>query len=144
MFLSSVVNSGSLPVLERMAAFTEARHRVLLTNVANLDTPGYRPKDVDPDGFRAALSEASGRRGGSSGPLEMAEGKSWRFGPGGSLEVRPREVGPENILFHDRTNSSVERQMSELVKNAMMHQIAVELLRGRYSALMTAIRGRVA
>ena len=74
----------------------------------------------------------------------MAEGKSGRFGPGGSLEGRPREVGPENILFHDGTNSSVERQMSELVKNAMMHQIAVEMLRGRYSGLMTAIRGRVA
>jgi len=144
MLLSSVVNSGPLPVLERMAAFTEARHRVLLTNVANLDTPGYRPKDVEADGFRAALSEAVRRRGGSSEPLAMAEGKSWQFGPGGSLELEPREVGPENILFHDGTNSSVERQMSELVKNAMTHQIAVELLRGRYSELMNAIRGRVA
>jgi len=34
--------------------------------------------------------------------------------------------------------------MAELAKNAMTHQVAVELLRVRYAGLLEAIRGRIA
>jgi flagellar basal-body rod protein FlgB len=143
MLIESVFGWGSLPVLERLAAFTEARHRVLLTNVANLETPGYRPKDVDLTGFQAALGEAVARRRAAE-PLQMSEGKTWSFDEAGGLAVHPREAGPQNLLFHDGTNARVEREMGELAKNAMTHQVAVELLRVRYGGLLEAIRGRIA
>ena len=41
MFFEGLVNRGSLPAMEKMLAFTEARHRVLTENIANVDTPGY-------------------------------------------------------------------------------------------------------
>ena len=34
--------SSTLPMLEQVVNFTEARHGVLAGNMANLDTPGYR------------------------------------------------------------------------------------------------------
>ncbi len=144
MLLSSVVNSGSVVVLEKLAAFTEDRHRVLLGNIANLDTPGYRPKDVDLPAFREALSEALVRqaRTGEASP-KVEDGPGWQVGPSGRVEVRPVEVEPQNVLFHDGTNAQAERQMSELAKNAMVHQAALELLRGRYNSMMSAIRGRL-
>ena len=144
MLLSSVVNSGSVVALEKLAGFTEDRHRVLLANIANLDTPGYRPKDVDLAGFRGALSEALARRTrtGEAG-LEVEDGPGWQVDPSGRVELRPVEVEPQNVLFHDGTNAQAERQMSELAKNAMVHQMALELLRGRYNSMMSAIRGRL-
>jgi len=144
MLLSSLVNSGSVVALEKLAAFTEERHRVLLTNIANLDTPGYRPKDVDLAGFRQALSEALARRvrDGEAG-LKVEQGQTWRIDGNGCVEVRPIEVEPQNVLFHDGTNARAERHMSELAKNAMVHQVALELLRGRYNSMMSALRGRL-
>ena len=144
MLLSSVVNSGSVVALEKLAAFTEGRHRVLLANIANLDTPGYRPKDVDLAGFRQALSEALARRTRTNeAGLTVDDGGSWRVDRSGRVELRPVEVEPQNVLFHDGTNAGAERQMSELAKNAMVHQVALELLRGRYNGMMSAIRGRL-
>ena len=44
--LPSLFDSSSLPVLEQVVNFTEARHGVLAGNIANLDTPGYRSRDL--------------------------------------------------------------------------------------------------
>jgi flagellar basal body rod protein FlgB len=47
------------------------------------------------------------------------------------------------MLFYDGTNVSIEREMSDLAANAMLHEVTTNLLRGRYDALQKAIRGQV-
>ena len=44
------------------------------------------------------------------------------------------------ILFHDGNNRSMEQLMSNQAKNALMHNLAVELLKNQYSMLETASR----
>lgn len=53
-----LTNSDGIPALERLMQFTAARHRVILNNIANLSTPGFRPSDVSPQAFQAQLAEA--------------------------------------------------------------------------------------
>ena len=56
--LSSLFQSSTIPVLERVVNFTEARHGVLAGNIANLDTPGYKTRDLSPETFQEQLKEA--------------------------------------------------------------------------------------
>src|SRR3954470_12818578 len=56
--LSSLFQSSSLPVLEQVVNFTESRHGVLAGNIANLDTPGYKTRDLSPELFQEKLKEA--------------------------------------------------------------------------------------
>src|ERR1700759_2817408 len=56
--LSSLFQSSTVPVLEQVVNFTEARHGVLAGNVANLDTPGYKTRDLSPELFQEKLKEA--------------------------------------------------------------------------------------
>src|SRR5687768_3634420 len=56
--LSSLFESSTIPVLEQVVKFTEARHGVLAGNIANLDTPGYRTRDLSPELFQERLQEA--------------------------------------------------------------------------------------
>jgi len=48
----------SLPALERSLQYMSARHRLLTSNLANIETPGFRPTDVSPQAFQAALRDA--------------------------------------------------------------------------------------
>ena len=41
-----IFGSTSIPILEQVVNFAEARHHVLAGNIANLDTPGYRVRDL--------------------------------------------------------------------------------------------------
>jgi flagellar basal-body rod protein FlgB len=143
MFLTDIVNRGTLPALEKLSAFTEHRQRVLADNIANIDTPNYKVKHLDPKAFQAALGEALDRRKEDMAqPFTMDTHEQFRTNPHGHLVVTPT-VQPENILFHDGTNASIEKQMSALAENAMTHELSNELLRGKFTGLLTAIRGRL-
>jgi flagellar basal-body rod protein FlgB len=141
MFFFDVANSGPIPAMEKMLAYTEGRHRMLTENIANIDTPGYHARQLDFRAFQGALREAIDRRG-SGGPLKIQGNQEFGDDSCGQLAVNPTEEPSENILFHDQTNMRVEREMSTLAENTMMHQIVVSQLKDRFDGLMAAIRGK--
>jgi flagellar basal-body rod protein FlgB len=56
--VTGLFDSSTLPVLEQVVTFTEARHGVLAGNIANLDTPGYRSQDLSTAEFQTRLKDA--------------------------------------------------------------------------------------
>lgn len=57
--LPSMLNNTTLPVLEQAVSFAQARHGVLAGNIANIDTPGYKTRDLSPDLFQESLKRCS-------------------------------------------------------------------------------------
>ena len=142
-FITGITQRGCLPLVEAMVAFTEARHGVIAENIANIDTPGYRTKQLDPAAFQAELRRAASSRKSPTDELRLCDSRPQKRNSTARLTVTPELEPPENLTFQDGTNASIERQMAMLAENATAHQTSVELLRSGYGALMTAIRGRV-
>jgi flagellar basal-body rod protein FlgB len=126
--IDGVLNAEAIPTLERLAQFAGARHRLIANNIANLDTPGYRPVDLSVSHFQKQLAEAvEDRRAGlKPGPIE--------------LQPEPRA---DNILFHDGNDRDLDRTMQDLVENFLTFRVANELMRSRFELINTAIRERV-
>ncbi|MBN1436475.1 MAG: hypothetical protein JW936_05320 [Sedimentisphaerales bacterium] len=144
MLLSGLFNRGAMGVLERVMSFTQARHEVLVDNVSNFDTVGYKMRDLPSDEFFGALREAAAQkeRRGTGDVLRPRSTRHYSWDAQGNLETTPSYVEDNNILFHDGNNRFVEKQMSDMAKNTMLHNVAVEMLRQQYNLLETAIRGR--
>lgn len=132
MFVSRLINQGNAPLIEQMLQFTAARHKLLAENIVNVSTPGYIQKDLSLSKFQAKLRDRVVIR---------------RNAPLGSIgfdDIRGELEHPRHgILFHDRNNRSMEHLVSEQAKNALMHQLAVELLRKQYASLEAALRERI-
>ncbi len=142
--ITGVTDIGSIPALERTLQFTGARHRLILHNIANFDTPSYQPQDVDPRQFQAALSaavEARRAEGRRTGPLQLKDSRQIQFGE--RLGLSPR-TSSGNILFHDRNNRDLERTMQGLAENAMAFRAAADMYRSRMNLVKTAISERIA
>ncbi len=143
--MDGLFNSGSLPVLERLVQFTEARHQVLVHDIANLSTPYFKPSDLSPASFQASLREAIDRRrenGNPQGsPLEMMDTQAMTFGRDG-LTALPQHSN-QGILFHDQNNRDLERIMQHLAENTLAHRMGVEMIRNEVSVIESAIRERV-
>lgn len=143
--IASVFNQGSISVLERVVQFTSARQAVLADNIANLSTPYFKPRDVDPREFQRALGEAIDDRrqqpDGITGDLHLRDTPQIEY-HAGALTLSPGSRN-ENITFHDRNNRDVERIMQDLAENAMTHRLAIDMLRNQFDMLRTAIRERV-
>ncbi len=142
--IDGVTNTEGLPVLERLVQFAGQRHRLIVNNIANFDTPGYRPLDVSVQDFRTQLGEAiderrvSAHRGGS---LEIEDSAQIEF-RAGSMTLHPTPIG-DNILFHDGNDRDLDRTMQDLVENFLTFRMATELMRSRYDILRSAIAERV-
>jgi flagellar basal-body rod protein FlgB len=137
--IGSAFNSTSLGVLEQAMQFAQARHAVLAGNIANLDTPGYRVRDLSVETFQNRLKEAIAARdkashappGGSSGPLEP------------DAAMRRVRQSLKSILYHDQSDVGIEEQVAELSKNQMMHNMAVSIMSSQFRLLQAAISERV-
>jgi len=138
-------DTGALPAAERLVQFTSRRHQVLANNIANLSTPYFKPRDLDPQSFQAALGEAIDRRRATVSPirgrLPLEDTRELAFTDDG-IHARPRP-SHENLVFHDRNDRDLERSMQRLVENTMAHRLGIELLRNQFDVMRLAIRERL-
>ena len=144
MFISGITDRGAVPGLVATLAYTQACHKVIAENVANWQNPDYQAKRLDPRVFQRDLARAFEQRGGDvNQPFALPATEQFHLDRRGSLRVTPIDRPTENVLFHDGTNMSIERQMSDLAENAMTHEMDTQLLKERYDGLRKAIRGRL-
>ncbi len=140
MFVRDVIGGGEIPVLELTARFAARRQELLAHNIANIDTPDFRPRDVSPSGFQRVLGEAIDRRR-ESGRFEWRPTREIRR-DGADLRLVPRSASG-NILFHDRNERDLERMMADLSENLAVFRMATDLLRSRYGLINGALVERV-
>ena len=139
--LSSMFNSSSLPVLEQVVNFTQARHGVLAGNVANIDTPDYKTRDLSPKLFQEKLKNAIETNRTPSSPS-----KPWYASPTQTQtsttfgEVRETL---KDILYHDESDVSMESQITEIAKNQGQHNLAISIMSAQFRLLRAAITERV-
>ena len=127
----------SIPVLGEVLNFAQARHTVLAGNIANVNTPGYRLRDLNEGEFQQRLKEAINRSERSlttSPSLADAE-------PGDPM--RDVRASLENLLYHDDTNIDLEKQVTEMTKNHLLHNFALTVMTDQFNLLQTAISERV-
>ncbi len=143
----TMFSKGILPVAETMASFAEQRHAVLANNIANIDTPYYKARDLHLDEFRKALGKAIDQRRTGNPRLWNMRGTSHvhfdAMGTfGSSLRVDSKKVHDINILAHDQNKRSIETEMSELAKNQALHRVMNALEVQEFAAIEGAIKER--
>ena len=129
---TSLLNGTALPALEQTVNFSQKRHLLLASNLANMDTPGYQTRDVSVDNFQKQLHNAIQRPQSAStsyaAPLETQQANF----------AKVRDVSNQ-ILMHDGSDVSLEQQVTEISKNQGMHNTAIALMRSQIQTLRAAI-----
>ncbi len=150
-----VLASSSINLLEQVVNFTQARHGVLAGNIANIDTPEYKTRDLSTDRFQQSLKEAMERRRqpppapylspGMTGNLIATRTQATQSTGNVPSYDDMREVkdSMKHILYHDGHDVSLEAQVTELAKNQSMHNMAISLLSVQFRQLNSAISERV-
>jgi flagellar basal-body rod protein FlgB len=135
--LPGLFQSTSIPVLEQLVTFAQARHTVLAGNIANMDTPGYQARDISVEDFQERLKTAIEDQ---KNPSAMSPGESGWQQPVPLAEVAKNS---QSVLRHDQGNVSMEYQAAEMAKNQMQHNLALSLLVSQFRLLQSAISEKV-
>tara|TARA_R110002096_G_scaffold435816_4_gene663281 strand:- start:89562 stop:90008 length:447 start_codon:yes stop_codon:yes gene_type:complete len=147
MLIGNLESSGAMPAAEMLLKFAGQRQKIIAHNIANIDTPNFQTKDVDPQAFQEMLGDAIGKRrkknGGAFGALEWKESNEIkRIGRGNDFQLNPTS-SQGGILHHDRNDRDLERMMQDMVENATAYRVAADLLRSQRNQLQNAIAQRV-
>jgi flagellar basal-body rod protein FlgB len=143
----SWISGSTIPLLEQVAAFGERRQQVLAGNIANIDTPGYRARDLPVADFQEALAARvqASRQPHTSDSVTSPAGTSPNLAANTPL---PRELflagerAPVNLTSHDANNRSVEHELSEMTKNAMLQTYSVQIMTTQMNLLGAIISER--
>jgi flagellar basal-body rod protein FlgB len=99
--------------LERYMSLLSARQKLVASNIANADTPGYRTQDID---FRSEFENA-------------VAGES------------PATMEPEGLAAKaDGNNVNLDREARLLAENAMRFSIASSFARSDLATIRTAMQ----
>ena len=121
-----VTRTGPIALAERRLHWLDQRQRVLAQNMANLDTPGYRPSDLRPFAQTLARSQSGMVR------TNAAHGSG---GLGG--DVRPDRQLVERTP--DGNGVSVEDQAMKVADTDTAHALALSLHRRFLTMFRTAL-----
>jgi flagellar basal-body rod protein FlgB len=137
--INSLFNNTTIPVLQEVLSFSEARHNVLAGNIANADTPDYRTRDLNTETFQTRLREALERR--SARDTTLSPGELAVTPPGD--EMREVRESLKNVEFLDGSDVAMEQQAAEVAKNQYLHNLTVSIMTNQFRLLQAAISERV-
>jgi flagellar basal-body rod protein FlgB len=113
----SIISTPVMPLLERYLDLTSNRTTLVTSNLANVDTPGYRTKDID---FASEMRRAMDGSDNSTTP--MVQDVS-------GLVERP-----------DGNNVSLDRESLLLAETQMQYRLGVQFVRHEFQTLLQAIK----
>ncbi|MPQ25853.1 flagellar basal body rod protein FlgB [Bacillus paralicheniformis] len=125
------VFSGTIHRLEGALNQANIKQKVITNNLANVDTPNYKAKNVS---FKNVLNEESSRINAIKTDYRHIDFKG--------NESNYLVVSRKNTSYQENGNNvDVDQEMSEMAKNQIQYQALVERISGKFNSLRTAITG---
>lgn len=116
----------TINLLSGMLDYRAERHKVMVSNISNIDTPGYKPMELV---FKRTLEETMAEKSG----LELVRTNSRHFnaaqGKGSNFQTM---VSGEKV--------EIDKAMADLAENNLMHNLTVELLARKFTGLNTVLK----
>jgi flagellar basal-body rod protein FlgB len=116
-----------ISTLESYLKLTSSREQAISSNMANVDTPGYRTRDIN---FQGELSKAM------NGILnQSADGSN-------SLQLTPVVQEVKGLMERpDGNNVNLDREGLLMSETQLQYQIGVQLVKHQFHQLLSAING---
>ena len=128
---------GAISSLQKTLNRGSLRHRVLTSNIANIDTPNYKA-------FEVVLEDVRQKRRGHSGTLKLV-----RTGPlhltgrrqsTDGVKIKASDPPPVNLRA-DGNTVDLDRTMGKLAENNILYRTAAQLIRKKFQGLKNVIKG---
>jgi flagellar basal-body rod protein FlgB len=125
--------SSTFKALERGLAGSQLRQNAISQNIANVDTPNYKAKQVS---FKHTLNDAINHS------VMKANRTNDRHLDFSSTKQTPIvETNRSTMYNHNGNNVDIDMEMAELAKNQIYYNALIDRLNGRFTSLQTVIRG---
>ena len=118
-------------------ALRSERQRLIVSNIANADTPGYVARDVD---FAQALKEATGNLN-SAGTMATSQAGHLAGASGIGSEAKLVYAMPSQTNL-DRNTVDMDRERANFTDNSVKYEATLRFINGNVKTMLSAITGQ--
>ena len=129
---------GTVSVLEKVMDFRSQRHNVIISNIVNADTPGFKAFDIVMDEAvdRITGKDAAGVHMVSTNPAHFSTGVQDSSG------IHTKVVKSDKLINKgDKNTVDLDRSMSNLAENNLMYNALAQTISKKFRMLKDVIRG---
>jgi len=124
--------SRTLNAMESYMDRLSQRHKIVASNIANIDTPGYKTKEIK---FHATIDELLTEP--STGRLRLTRERHIDADPTGPMNL---VYEPKGLIERaDKNNVDIDWEMTKLSENTFGYSMVTQMLRGKYQKLTNSI-----
>ena len=116
--------------------FAQARQKILVANIRNIDTPGFVPADLPSNEFARLMHIALDTHQ-LSDTLLLADTKNISFLGQGRFEVIPIPDTRAKELLHTSREKYIRFEVEKIIENAVSQRFAAQLLREKQQSPAT-------
>ncbi|OUR96193.1 flagellar basal-body rod protein FlgB [Halobacteriovorax marinus] len=129
------LNDKTIQALASSLNFRQMRQKIITSNIANADTPGYKTKRID---FEAALARALDVDGQQQ--LNTADGGHFDVGNGGFGNLKPEVYeDPNGVVSDDGNTVDRDAELAKMAENKILYDAAVQLLNKKIGLMKYAV-----
>jgi flagellar basal-body rod protein FlgB len=132
--------SGPISTLSRSLDLRARKHEMILKNVANADTPNFKP-------FKMNVEEAlqSGMQTTQTSTLQRTDdqhltGRQMADDPSTDMEWGSDDPDPL-LLRGDQNGVDIDAEMTALAKNSLLYKVSTQIVSTKFKDLKKAITG---
>ncbi|MCD6570281.1 MAG: flagellar basal body rod protein FlgB [Deltaproteobacteria bacterium] len=123
-----------LPTVKSLMDYRIFRQGVLSSNIANMDTPGYKAKDVNFEGVLEDVQQKAHIRIRATHPRHMQGGASE------GLKYKVAE-DPYSRIGNDSNTVDIDREMMKLTQNHLLYNASAQIVQQKLEEIKNTIRG---
>lgn len=127
----------TMAALERSLNVRAMNQKLIVSNIANLDTPNYKA-------FKMVVDEALQEGGGPQSPLTMTRTQSAHMGVTARATdtARVERVADDPLsLRGDGNTVALDTEMAHLAENTLLYNTATRIIANKFSLLKDVIKG---
>ena len=128
---------GAFPVLQKALDLRSMKHNLIVSNVANKDTPGYKAFDL-------MVEEAMENATGKGEPAQLKTSHEGHLSGRSAHRIDGKSMGHSAdpfFLRQDGNSVDIDKEMAALAENNLLYDALAQILSRKFRGLKEAIKG---
>ena len=134
---SQGIFGGTMPVLEKVLDLRTQKHNLIISNVANMDTPQYKTFDL-------IVEEEIKKTMENESTVAMAKTQPGHILPkreqSGNIKKMDADYS-ELSLRNDGNSVDIDKEMANLSENSLIYNATAQILAKKFKGLKNVIQG---
>jgi flagellar basal-body rod protein FlgB len=120
--IMDILFDKTMNLLSGMLDYRSTRHKIIISNIANIDTEGFKPSDIS---FKQIL--------GKTNSIQMAATDP------GHIGRKENGAGPVEVITSEE-KVNIDTEMANLAENQLMYNMTVDMLSRKLRGINTVLK----